>query len=154
MLRAQAFRSCKPMKTHKQRLSKQLDHYKESRKICKHISQKRGLSLRKPSFECESERLSSHLVLFKTSTAVNRSVAFRNERYLGFHPTARTSDLGKAWTMSIFLSSAAVWAALWRLEAFFSEELLFFSREIKVVATILASELLSIHVYERVNMKI
>lgn len=55
--------------------------------------------------------------------------------------------------MSIFLGSAAVRAALWRLEAFFSEELLFFSGEIKVVATILASELLSIHVYERVNVK-
>lgn len=48
--------------------------------------------------------------------------------------------------MSVFFSSAAIWAALWRLKTFFSEELLFFSSEVKRVATILASELLSIHV--------
>lgn len=98
-------------------------------------------------------RLRSHLVLFKTSTAENRTVTLRYERYLSFHPTARTGYLGETWTMSVLLLTAAVCAALRRLKSFLRKKLLFFSGEIESVATILASELLSFHVYMRVNVK-
>jgi len=98
---------------------------------------------------CVVMLLSSHLVFFKTSFAINRTIALWDERNLGFNATAGTSYLGKAWTMSVLLLSAAILTALWRLKSFISEKLLFFCCKFKLVATILACELLIIHVYEK-----
>jgi len=100
-----------------------------------------------PLLEFAWERLRRHLVLFKTSTAVNWTITFWYERNFCFHSAARTSYLREAWTMSVLLLTTAVLATFWWLKSFFSKKLLFFSCEIKLVATVLASELLSFHVY-------